>query len=150
MTTNQIMYAFLLVQIVGIPATIALCWLAERVGYKKVLMVSVAFWVVNAVCFLLVRGPVHFYLLSLSVGLVIGTTPATARALLALMIDRTRATEMYGFHAFAGRASAVLGPVLFGAVSAVSGSQRVAFSSLLVFFIQRSAQRLRLWVEDGR
>lgn len=135
MSTNQIMIAFLIVQGVGIPATILLCWLAEHRGYKKVLLVCVLIWVANAVGFLLVDSAKDLYALSVCVGLVIGTTPAIARAILALMVSTKNVTEIYGLHAFTGRVSAIIGPLLFGVVSWATGSQKIALSSLVVFFV---------------
>lgn len=135
MSTNEIMTAFFIVQAVGIPATILLCWLAERWGYKSVLLICVAIWIANAVGFLLVHSATHLYMISVTVGLVIGTTPAIARAILALMVSRTNAAEVYGLHALTGRVSAIVGPLLFGVVSTVTGNQTLALSSLAVFFI---------------
>ena len=140
------MIAFLIVQAVGIPATILLCWLAERRGYKNVLLVCVLIWVANAVGFLLVDSAKDLYVLSVCVGLVIGTTPAIARAILALMVSTNNATEIYGLHAFTGRVSAIIGPLLFGVVSWATGSQRIAFGSLVVFFVSGFAVLLSVRV----
>jgi len=135
MSTNQIMKAFLIVQAVGIPATILLCWLAERIGYKTLLLVCVLIWVGNAIGFLFVRSSLHLYILSVTVGFVIGSTPAMARAILALMVSNSNVSEIYGLHALTGRISAIIGPLLFGVVSSVTGSQTMALSSLTVFFV---------------
>jgi UMF1 family MFS transporter len=51
-----------------------------------------------------------------------------------LLIPPERAGELYGFNAVAGRLSAALGPLLFGAVGAVTGSQRWALLSIVLFF----------------
>lgn len=134
MSTNQIMVAFLIVQAVGIPGTIVLCWLSERWGYKQVLLGCVLFWIGCAVGFLLVQSATHLYILSIAVGLVIGTTPAIARAILAGMVRQDNAAEIYGLHSLSGRASSVLGPLVFGLVSSITGSQALALSSLVVFF----------------
>lgn len=51
------------------------------------------------------------------------------------MVPLDRTSEYFGFHAFAGRASSALGPLVFGAVSAATGSQRWTMASLVVFFL---------------
>jgi len=135
MSTSEIMKAFLIVQAVGIPSTIALCWISERIGYKKVLMGTVILWIFNSIAFLVVKSAFDLYILSISVGLVIGTTPALARAILALMIDKDNISEIYGLHALTGRISSIFGPLLFGIVSSVTNNQTIAMSSLLLFFI---------------
>jgi UMF1 family MFS transporter len=70
-----------------------------------------------------------------SLGLVLGSTQSLFRSLFALMVPLDRASEYFGFHALAGRASSALGPFLFGAISVATGSQRLAMASLAVFFV---------------
>ncbi|HDH01806.1 MAG TPA: MFS transporter, partial [Nitrospirae bacterium] len=43
--------------------------------------------------------------------------------------------EYFGVYAFAGKTSAIIGPVLFGMISSAAGSQRPAVLSVLVLFI---------------
>ena len=43
---------------------------------------------------------------------------------------------MFGFYAFCGKSSSILGPFLFGTVSSLSGgNQRLAVLSVAVFFL---------------
>ena len=55
----------------------------------------------------------------------------------ALMQNRIGANraEIFGFNAMAGRVSAAIGPILFGAVAATTGSQSFALLSLLPFLL---------------
>jgi MFS-type transporter involved in bile tolerance (Atg22 family) len=46
---------------------------------------------------------------------------------------------MFGFNAVAGRLSASLGPALFGAIAAATGSQAAALVSLLAFLAAAAA-----------
>jgi UMF1 family MFS transporter len=70
--------------------------------------------------------------------LVYGSIQAVCRSLFALLVEERHAAEMFGFNAIAGRLSAVLGPLLFGAIAAVTGSQ-AALVSLLVFLAAGAA-----------
>ncbi len=74
-------------------------------------------------------------MIAVSLGLVLGSTQTLFRSLFATMIPKDRVSEYFGFHALVGRASAALGPLFFGGVSAVTGSQRLAMASLAVFFV---------------
>jgi UMF1 family MFS transporter len=60
---------------------------------------------------------------------------AVCRSLLALLVQPEKAAELFGFNAVAGRLSAALGPLVFGAVAAASGSETAALVSLLAFLI---------------
>ena len=44
-------------------------------------------------------------------------------------------TEMFGLYALSGKATAFLGPMLVGALTVASDSQRVGMAGILVFFI---------------
>ena len=68
-------------------------------------------------------------------GLVLGSTQSLCRSMFSRILPTYRAAEYFGFHALAGRASSALGPLLFGTVSAMAGSQRMAMVSLGVFLV---------------
>ena len=44
-------------------------------------------------------------------------------------------TEFFGFYSFFGKSSAVLGPLVFGLISFLSGDQRLAIISIGFFFL---------------
>ena len=68
-------------------------------------------------------------------GLVYGSLQAVCRSLLALLVRSHNSAEIFGFNAVAGRLSAALGPLLFSAVAAASGSEAAALVSLLPFLV---------------
>jgi UMF1 family MFS transporter len=74
-------------------------------------------------------------LIAPALGVVLGSTQSLFRSLYAGLVPADRSSEYFGFHLLVGRASAALGPLLFGAVAFLSGSQRVAVASLAAFFI---------------
>lgn len=133
-TSQQILKLFLIVQLVGVPMSAFGGFLADKFGHRRVLFGTLSFWVILCVSFAFGRGITLFYILSIGTGLVIGTTPAVFRSLLANLINTDRSAEMFGFNSFASRASAILGPLLFGAVIAITGSQRIAMLFLVLFF----------------
>lgn len=135
METTEILISFLFVQLVGVPATIIFCNLSERLGYMKVFMASVGIWILLGVAFVIVSTTIQFYILAFFVGLVIGTTPAMARAIISSFLEnRSDSAEIFGFNALTSRASSILGPIVFGAVSSITGSQRLGLLSLVIFF----------------
>jgi UMF1 family MFS transporter len=66
------------------------------------------------------------------IGLTAGPLQSASRSLLARMAPRERISEFYGFFAFSGKATAFAAPILVGAVTMWSGSQRIALSMILV------------------
>jgi UMF1 family MFS transporter len=68
-------------------------------------------------------------------GLALGSSQSTSRTMMALLTPFEKRTEFFGFYdGFFGKASAVIGPVVFGEVSRSLG-QRPAMLVLGVIFI---------------
>ena len=135
LTTKEIFSAFLIVQIVAIPMTIFTSWLAEKYDYKKLFIATIMIWILISFIFLCIETREQFYYLAVLVGFVIGSTPSIARAILSrYFAEHSNAGKLFGFHAFASRASSILGPLTFGLVSTLTGSQSIALGSLILFF----------------
>ncbi|MBI4151055.1 MFS transporter [Candidatus Woesearchaeota archaeon] len=123
------------VYVVGFPATVITGRLADRWGCKSIIMASSIGWVI--VVILLMLKPSFEMLMGVAVltGIVIGSSQAPARTLLAKLVPEDKASQFFGFNGLASKISASLGPVLFGAVSWWSGSQVVALGSIIPFFV---------------
>jgi UMF1 family MFS transporter len=77
-----------------------------------------------------------FYIVGLLAGASIGSSQSSSRSLRALLTPKNRAAEFFAFYdGLCGKASAVVGPLLFGLISAATGSQRIAVVSVGFFFI---------------
>jgi UMF1 family MFS transporter len=135
MNTSEILISFLAVQLVGVPSTILFCRWSEKIGYMKMFVATVIMWILLGIAFVIVSTTAQFYILSFFVGLVIGTTPALARAIISHYLEkRNDSTEIFGFNSMASRTSSVFGPLLFGIVSTAFHSQKMGLLSLTLFF----------------
>ncbi|MDR1780380.1 MAG: MFS transporter [Tannerella sp.] len=135
MNTSEILISFLVVQLIGVPATIFFCQLSEKLGYMRTFVTTVIIWILLGIAFVVLSTKIQFYVLSFFVGLVIGTTPALARAIISSYLEkRNDATEIFGFNSMASRTSSIFGPLLFGVVSTAFQSQKVGLLSLTLFF----------------
>ena len=88
-------------------------------------------------------GP-QWLLLGVLVGWVIGGSQALARSLFAQITPERRSGEFFAFFGFIGRASSVIGPTVYIAVTALFDT-RVAITSIL-FIIVAGTIVLR-WVD---
>ena len=133
LSVQQVLWHSLAFQLVAIPATLAFGWLGDRWGQQRALLLSLAIWAV--VLLLMAFAGEAWAPLAIvgCLGLVLGSTQSLCRSMFARLFPADRAGEYFGFHALAGRASSALGPLLFGVVAALAGSQRVAMASLAVF-----------------
>jgi UMF1 family MFS transporter len=69
------------------------------------------------------------------IGLASGPIQASSRTLLARMCPPGKTTEFFGFFSFSGKITAFAAPLMIGAVTHASGSQRLGIGSSLVFLI---------------
>lgn len=131
----QILIFTALVQLVGFPATWYSGRLAERIGTGRVLLVSILIWILIVILMAVVTGIVALTLVALLMSLVIGSTQALGRAYLASSIQHERMSEFFGYNSLSSKAAATVGPFIFGSVSSLTGSQRLAWLSLLPFLL---------------
>ena len=88
-----------------------------------------------------------FYFVGLIAGSVMGATQSTSRSLMTKLTPVHKKTEFFGFYSLFGKSSAVVGPLVFGFVSYLSGNQRFAILSVGIFFI--IGLFLLKFVDDG-
>ena len=135
MQVQEILALTLLLQLVAIPATIFFGWLGGRWSQRGSLNVAIILWIAVLVLIATAEGRNGAIAVTLALGLVVGSTQTLFRSLFAGLVPVDRTSEYFGFHTLMGRASAALGPLTFGIVSAATGSQRAAMASLAVFFL---------------
>jgi UMF1 family MFS transporter len=139
LTIEGLLWLTLLYHLVAAPATFTFGHVADRWGQRPAIFAMIA--ILGVVILLLAFGT-GTYTPVVVVGLlalVYGSIQAVCRSLVALLVGREKTGEMFGFNAVAGRLSAALGPVLFGAIAAATGSQAAALVSLLVFLAAAAA-----------
>ncbi len=105
------------------------------VGPKKILSGVLVVWIAATVFAYFIRNPSLFYVMAIVVGLGLGSVQAASRAFMSSLIPVGKEAEMFGFYAFCGKSSAVLGPLLFGVTTRLAdGNQRPGFLVLGVLF----------------
>lgn len=144
-----LMLALLVTQAVGVPATLLYGRLGERFGAKAAILFGLAVYVGVVVWGAVMTYPWEFYGIATVVGLVQGGVQALSRALYARIIPAEKAGEFFGFMNLLSKFAAVLGPVLVGVVSRVSGEPRLSMLSLLLLFGAGAALLFRVDVREG-
>jgi MFS transporter, UMF1 family len=131
---SEIAVLLIVVQLVGFPSTFFFGWLSDKVGSRRILLASVVGWMIVVLLLVLAESKLVFYCAAALTGLVIGSSQSVARSWLARMVPKDRMCEFFGFNGFASKVSAASGPLVFGLVSFLAGSQRLAMLALLPFF----------------
>ena len=137
--TQTLTAVILMIQFVAFGG--ALFWgkLAEWIGAKQSVVVSLVIWAgVTIYAFFGMKGEtrvVEFFILGMFIAIVLGGSQAISRSLFAQMIPKGKEAEYYSFYEISERGTSWIGPALFAFVNDQLGSLRPAILSLIFFFI---------------
>lgn len=121
--STQMLLALLLVQLLGLPFALLYTRLSAKFGPRT--MVGVAILIYMGICVFgfYVRQAWQFWLLAILVATSQGGIQALSRSIFGRMIpDRRRSGEYFGVYDIFGKFSSIIGPALFGAVTAWVGN----------------------------
>lgn len=135
--TTSLIVSILIIQFVGIAGSFLFSWLSTKIGNIKSLMCSIAIWIfICAFTYLIVRTPMHFYIVAFLVGLVMGGVQALSRSTYSKYLPVTEDhTSFFSFYDVIEKLGMILGTILFGVISQVMGGMRPSILSLIAFFI---------------
>jgi len=76
-----------------------------------------------------------FWAAAVLIGIFSGPNQASSRSLMARFTPEEKKNEFFGFFAFSGKATAFIGPFLFGVLTVMFDSQRAGISIIFLFFL---------------
>jgi MFS transporter, UMF1 family len=110
-------------------------WLDDRLGAKPVILISLGALTALGLAILAVTDRGWFYGLALAIGIFLGPTQAASRSLMARLAPPNLTTEFFGLYAFAGKATAFLGPAALALATTMFASQRAGMATIPPFFV---------------
>jgi UMF1 family MFS transporter len=132
---NDLIIYFLVTQVTAGVGAVWFGLLADRIGARLTISVTVAVWIAVAVAAALAQTHAQFYAVGLVAGAVLGANQSASRTLLGRFTPPGRQAEFFSFFSVTGKVAAVVGPIVYGEVTAWSGSQRWAVVSIAAFFV---------------
>jgi MFS transporter, UMF1 family len=132
---GELIGLYLVVQVTALIGAFLLSKPTDTWGPKKVVTLSLLLWSLVAVSAFFVQNKTHFWAIACTAGLGLGSVQAGTRAFYTQFIPAGKEAEYFGVYSLVGKSSAVIGPLVFGQVSAAFGSQRPAILSIAAFFI---------------
>lgn len=135
MTFSEISVLLLVVQLIGFPSAIFFGWWSDKRGSKKILLTTIFLWALIALGISLATSKTVFYVISGLTGFVVGSSQAVARSWFSKIIPQEKMCEFFGFNGFASKIAATTGPFIFGVISSVTGNQRIAIATLIIYFL---------------
>ena len=132
--SESLIVALLITQFVAFPSALLYALFAKKVGVRRALQVAIGAYTFIAILGFFMNKPLHFYLLAVAIGLFQGGIQALSRSYYTRLIPKGRSAEFFGFFNMLGKFASILGPLLMGLVSLVTGSTRLGIVSLIILF----------------
>lgn len=144
MDLSEIVVFFAMVQTSAILGSAVFGRLADRIGQKRTLNLTLLLWMAIITTAFMVEDVKLFYVVGIFAGVALGSSQSVSRSLMSHLTPPEKKTEFFGFYSFFGKAAAILGPVIFGYVASQS-NQRTAILSVGVLLLAGFAllQRVR-------
>ena len=134
-TIAELIFFFMLVQTTAIAGSVIFGFVTDRIGPKRTIVITLLIWFVVVLAAIFADSKELFFYTGMLAGMSMGSSQAASRSMMARLTPSEHVTEFFGFYdGTFGKASAIVGPMVFGLVSAQAGSQKVALASLLMFF----------------
>ena len=134
MDVKDIVIFFAAVQTSAIIGSLLFGILADHAGHKRTLSLSLIIWLALVIAAYFVQDRMMFYLVGVVAGISLGSSQSTSRSLMTEITPADKKTEFFGFYSFFGKASAIVGPVVFGLLSSAF-DQRTAILSVGFFIL---------------
>lgn len=134
--TPKLIISLLIIQIVAIAGAYIMAKLSRRFGNFQVLMLVVLIWVIICITAYFITTEVQFYLLAVSVGLVMGGIQSLSRSTYGKIMPETHdTTSFFSFYDVTEKIAIVIGMFSFGLVQQLTGNMRNSVLALILFFI---------------
>ncbi|MDO5100642.1 MAG: MFS transporter [Eubacteriales bacterium] len=132
----------LVTQFVAFPFALLYGRLAKKWGTKKTLFLGIlTYCVICVVAFFMSADKsvgtltAMFWVLAMLVGTAQGGIQALSRSYFAKLVPKDHANQFFGFYNIFGKFAAIMGPVLFGWISLITGKANYGVASIIVLFI---------------
>ena len=134
MTTAEVLQFGVGINVTAGLGAAAFAWIDDWIGSKRTILISLAGLIIISAGVLSAQPTLVFLIWGSLLGIFVGPVQAASRTMMAHLAPRGMKTEMFGLFAFSGKATAFIGPLVFGVVTAVTASPRWGMATILVFF----------------
>lgn len=133
---QQLLLLILLIQFLAFFGAYGFAAAAGRFGAKSSLMATLLVWSILVIYAYVDLDSINkLFAMGVVLAIVLGGSQALSRSLYSRLVPEAEQAEYFGFYEIAARGTSWLGPLVFGVVNQITGSQRQAILSLIVFFV---------------
>ncbi|MGH2574136.1 MAG: MFS transporter [Ignavibacteria bacterium] len=144
----ELVQFFVIVQITALAGSFLFGYIADKFGTKRTIIYILIGWSILTLAVFFSHDKTTFLIIGAFAGLFLGSSQALSRSFMSNLTPDEKKTEFFGFYSLFEKTSTILGPLAFGLVSWLSGSQRYAVLSILAFFVAGLLLLKRVKAED--
>ena len=151
LTEISLVIAILIVQITALSGALLLAKLSNRIGAKRVILMTLLIWTLMVVItYGLPAGQQNPYLvIAAGIGFVLGGSQALSRSLYSQVIPRAQEAQYFSFYEISERGTSWLGTLAFGIVFGLTGSYRQSVLFVIAFFVIGGLLLLRVNIRQA-
>jgi UMF1 family MFS transporter len=135
LSPTVLMLTLLIIQFVAIVGSLAFSRIADRIGTKKAIMLSLLVWCGVVLYAYFIQTAAQYFIVGMVVGLAMGAAQALSRSYYGSMVPEEASAEFFGFYTVFTKFSAIWGPWAFALITHFAHSARTAIVSLIFFFL---------------
>jgi len=132
---KDLVFALLVANLVGFPATLVYGFLAHRFGAKKGLYFALVAYVGACLWGIQMTSINEFYVMSVVIGMVQGGVQGLSRSVYASLIPADQPGEFFGFYSMTTKAAHVLGPAMVAIAATLSDDPKWVLLALMPMFL---------------
>ncbi len=134
--TNDLLLMIFAVNVTAALGAFIIGFVQDKIGSIFTLAISLSLWIIATAGAYFCEDKNTFWLLANLIGLAMGASGSSGRALVGLFSPPGRSGEFFGLWGLAGKLAAAIGPLSFGLVTMLSGNNlRLALLSSTAFFL---------------
>jgi UMF1 family MFS transporter len=135
MSDKELIAFFAIIQTSAVVGSFIFGFVTDKIGPKKTITITLLIWLTITIGAYFVTTVATFYIVAMGAGAAIGSSQSASRSLMALLTPKEREAEFFGFYdGLCGKASAVVGPIVYGEISVLT-NERFAVLFLSLFFL---------------
>lgn len=122
--TQQRIFFFMIVQGTALVGSIIFGAISNRIGARQSIISTLGIWIGVVVAAYFITTAEEFFILGAVAGIALGSSQSSSRTMMSLLTPDEKRTEFFGFYdGFFGKASAVIGPLVFSLAAGAMGER---------------------------
>jgi MFS transporter, UMF1 family len=135
MTGQELIKYFIIMNVTSFIGAFIFGYILDKIGAKITIAITLLIWIAVVIWAFFCQSITSFYYVGLLAGIAIGSSQSSSRTMMALLTPNAKMAEFFGFFSLTGKVSSVIGPVIYGEIARITGSQRYSILTIALFFI---------------